>query len=90
ILLTCGEQGMTLLEKETLSEIPSLGKEIHDVTGAGDTVIATVALALSANASLKEAAILSNFTAGIVVGKLGTAGVTQKELLEIINQRKDG
>ncbi len=90
ILLTCGEQGMTLLEKKTLSDIPSLGKEIHDVTGAGDTVIATVALALSANASLKEAAILSNFTAGIVVGKLGTAGVTQKELLEIINQRKDG
>ena len=105
ILLTCGEEGMTLLEGESLparllmgcgqasarqtgiTDIPSLGKEIHDVTGAGDTVIATVALALSAGASLKEAAILSNFTAGIVVGKLGTAGVTQEELLGIIKNR---
>jgi rfaE bifunctional protein kinase chain/domain len=84
VLLTCGEQGMTLLEKETLTNIPSLGKEIHDVTGAGDTVIATVALALSAGASLRDAAILSNFAAGIVVGKFGTAGVTQKELLGMI------
>jgi len=106
ILLTCGEQGMTLLEKVHLparlpmgsgqasarragiTDIPSLGKEIHDVTGAGDTVIATVALALSAGASLKESSVLSNFTAGIVVGKLGTAGVTQKELLRIIKNRQ--
>ncbi len=88
ILLTCGEQGMILLEGNTITDIASLGKEIHDVTGAGDTVIGTVALALSAGASLKESAILSNFTAGIVVSKLGTAGVTQEELLETIKERK--
>ena len=88
VLLTCGEEGMILLEGKTMTDIPSLGKEIHDVTGAGDTVIGTVALALSAGASLKEAAILSNFTAGIVVGKLGTAGVTQEELLKIIKETK--
>lgn len=94
ILLTCGEQGMILLEGETLpnrqariTDIPSSGKDIHDVTGAGDTVIGTVALALSVSASLKEAAVLSNFAAGIVVGKLGTAGVKQEELLQIINQK---
>lgn len=86
ILLTCGEQGMILIENQTITDIPSLGKEVHDVTGAGDTVIGTVALALSAGASLKEASTLSNFTAGIVVGKLGTAGVTQEELLQTINQ----
>ena len=86
ILLTCGEEGMTLLEKTQITNISSLGKEIHDVTGAGDTVIATVALALATGASLKEAAILSNFAAGIVVGKLGTAGVTQTELIEIISR----
>lgn len=86
ILITCGEHGMTLLEDGEITDIPSSGKEIHDVTGAGDTVIGTVALALSAGASFKESAILSNFTAGIVVGKLGTAGVTQKELLETIKE----
>ncbi|MDD5454886.1 MAG: D-glycero-beta-D-manno-heptose-7-phosphate kinase [Candidatus Ratteibacteria bacterium] len=84
VLLTCGEEGMILLENNQASHIPSLGKEIHDVTGAGDTVIATVALALSAGASLKEAAVLSNFAAGIVVGKPGTSAVTCKELTETI------
>ncbi len=85
VLLTCGEEGMTLLEKNQVINIPSLGKEIHDVTGAGDTVIATVALALSTGASLRESAILSNFTAGIVVGKLGTSAATREELIETIN-----
>ncbi len=87
ILLTCGEQGMILLEEKIITDIPSLVKEIHDVTGAGDTVIGTVALALSVGASMNEAAILSNFTAGIVVGKLGTSGVTQEELLKAISQK---
>ncbi len=86
ILLTCGEEGMILLQKNQATDIPSLEKEINDVTGAGDTVIATVALALSAGASLKESAVLSNLTAGIVVSKLGTAAVTQKELAEIITK----
>lgn len=86
ILLTCGEDGMILLEGTTVTEIPSLNKQIHDVTGAGDTVIATAALALSAGASLKESAVLSNFTAGIVVSKLGTAGVTKEELIKAIKE----
>ncbi len=88
ILLTCGEQGMILLEGKTITDIPSLGKEIHDVTGAGDTVIGTGALALSVGADLKETAVLSNFTAGIVIGKLGTVGVKQEELLETIKESK--
>ena len=85
ILLTCGEGGMTLLEQDKIVHIPSLGKDVHDVTGAGDTVIGTLGLGISVGASLKEASVLSNFAAGIVVSKLGTAGVTKEELLETVN-----
>ncbi len=62
--------------------IPTVAREVFDVTGAGDTVIATAALALLAGATLLEAAILANAAAGVVVGKIGTAVVTPEELLE--------
>ncbi len=62
--------------------IPTLAREVFDVSGAGDTVIAAFTLAIVAGASPLEAAIFSNHAAGIVVGKLGTATVTPKELLE--------
>jgi len=61
--------------------IPTIAKEVYDVTGAGDTVIATATLALLSGATIQEAAVLSNTAAGIVVGKIGTAGVTPSELL---------
>jgi D-beta-D-heptose 7-phosphate kinase/D-beta-D-heptose 1-phosphate adenosyltransferase len=61
--------------------IPTVAREVFDVSGAGDTVIATFTLAILAGASPFEAAILSNHAAGIVVGKLGTATVTPEELL---------
>ena len=64
--------------------IPTKAREVYDVTGAGDTVISTLALASAAGATLEEAALISNFAAGIVVGKLGTATVTKEELLENI------
>jgi D-beta-D-heptose 7-phosphate kinase/D-beta-D-heptose 1-phosphate adenosyltransferase len=60
---------------------PSSGRQVFDVTGAGDTVLATLALAVSAGASLREAAVLANAAAGVVVGKLGTATVSPGELL---------
>ncbi len=73
---------MTVFEKEKRPyHIPTTAREVYDVTGAGDTVIAVAALALLAGASIKEAAILSNAAAGIVVGKLGTATLTSVELL---------
>lgn len=83
ILITLGEQGMRLFEKNgRITHIPTVAQEVFDVSGAGDTVIATFALALSCGATKLEAAHIANFAAGIVVGKLGTAVTTRKELLE--------
>lgn len=85
ILITLGEQGMKLLEKNgRLTDIPTVAQEVFDVSGAGDTVIATFTLALCAGASKLEAALIANFAAGIVVGKLGTAVTSRAELLERI------
>jgi len=86
ILLTLGEHGMRLFEKGgRLTHIPTMAQEVFDVSGAGDTVIATFTLALCAGASKLEAAHIANFAAGIVVGKVGTAVTNRKELLERIN-----
>jgi len=80
-LITRGEQGMTLFEAgEPPLHIPTLAREVFDVSGAGDTVIAAAAVALAAGASLAEAAELANRAAGVVVGKLGTATVEPAEL----------
>ncbi len=87
VLITRGEHGMSLFEKGSESHIPTVAREVYDVSGAGDTVVGAVALSLAAGASVKEAAVLSNLAAGIVVGKLGTATVTPKELLEAVGQR---
>lgn len=82
VLITRGEHGMSLLaEDDTLFNIPTVAREVYDVTGAGDTVIATLTLALAAGAMPHEAAILANHAAGVVVGKVGTATLTQAELL---------
>ena len=82
VLITRGEQGMMLLAADgTPVYVPTAAREIYDVTGAGDTVIATLAAALASGASLVEAAMLANYTAGIVVGKLGTATASADELL---------
>ncbi len=85
ILITLGEDGMALFEKKgKVTKIPTTAREVYDVSGAGDTVIATFGLALAARAKMREAALLSNLAAGIVVGKLGTAIVTLKELQEAL------
>ena len=65
--------------------IPTLAREVFDVSGAGDTVIGTFTMAIAAGADPIEAAILANHAAGVVVGKLGTATVTPKELLDSFN-----
>jgi D-beta-D-heptose 7-phosphate kinase/D-beta-D-heptose 1-phosphate adenosyltransferase len=85
ILVTLGEQGMKLIEKNgSLTHILTQAQEVFDVSGAGDTVISTFTLALCAKATKLEAAYIANFAAGIVVGKLGTAVTNSKELLERI------
>jgi D-glycero-beta-D-manno-heptose-7-phosphate kinase len=81
-LVTRGERGMMLFEQgRPPLQVPAAAREVFDVTGAGDTVIATMSLALAAGASLAEAAVLANAAAGVVVGKLGTAQATPDELL---------
>lgn len=85
ILITRGEHGMSLFEKKRpVFHIPTRAREVFDVTGAGDTVISTLTLALAAGATLRQAAELANDAAGIVVAKLGTASVTAAELLKAV------
>jgi rfaE bifunctional protein kinase chain/domain len=85
ILVTLGEQGMRLFERNgRVAHIPTVAQEVFDVSGAGDTVVACFTLALSCQAKKLEAAHLANFAAGIVVSKVGTAVTTRKELLERI------
>ena len=82
VLVTRGEQGMSLFERgRPPVHIPTAAREVFDVTGAGDSVIATLALALCAGSRLPEAAALANYAAGVVVGKLGTASASPAEVL---------
>jgi D-beta-D-heptose 7-phosphate kinase/D-beta-D-heptose 1-phosphate adenosyltransferase len=82
VLITRGEQGMALFARGRRPvHIPTAAREVFDVTGAGDTVIATLALAVCAGAGLAEAAALANYAAGVVVGKLGTATASPDEVL---------
>ncbi|WP_244111285.1 D-glycero-beta-D-manno-heptose-7-phosphate kinase [Burkholderia gladioli] len=80
LLLTRSEEGMTLFSEAGELNVPALAREVFDVSGAGDTVIATVAAMLGAGLSLDAAVMLANRAAGIVVGKLGTATVEYGEL----------
>lgn len=88
ILVTKGKEGMTLIEKDgNITDIDIYGTDqVADVTGAGDTVISTFTLALSAKASMKEAARLANYAGGIVVMKSGTAAVSQEEIEHVLNK----
>jgi rfaE bifunctional protein kinase chain/domain len=82
LLITLGDQGMLLCQRgQRPFHIPTVAQEVFDVSGAGDTVIATFTLAIAAGALPVEAAIFSNHAAGVVVGKVGTATVTPEELL---------
>lgn len=88
LLITRGKDGMTLFDAHTSTYIPAIPREVFDITGAGDTVIATLVLALAAGANMKEAAILSNFAGSVVVGKIGTATCSREELEEAIEGRE--
>lgn len=80
LLLTRGDKGMTVYRSDGSQHVPAKAREVSDVTGAGDTVIATLAVMLAAGADLPEAVRVANHAAGIVVGKLGTAVVHPAEL----------
>jgi len=90
LLLTRSEAGMTLFTKQHNKILPfsfsTKAKEVFDVTGAGDTVIAVLSASLAAGSSLHEAVEIANFAAGIVVGKTGTASVTRREIDKALNE----
>lgn len=90
LLVTQSEQGMTLLRRNAAPlHLPARAREVFDVTGAGDTVISTLAASLAAGADYPQAVALANLAAGIVVGKLGTASVSAPELRRMV-QREQG
>ncbi|MBI5632863.1 MAG: D-glycero-beta-D-manno-heptose-7-phosphate kinase [Nitrospirae bacterium] len=82
VLITRGEQGMSLFEKNKVTHIPTVARKVYDVTGAGDTVISAFTLASASGASLEGSAVIANHAAGIVVGEVGTAVATPEQLLE--------
>lgn len=86
VLVTLGEHGMKLLAGSGITHIPTVAQEVFDVSGAGDTVIATFTLALASGASKLEAAHIANYAAGIVVGKVGTAVTSRQELIQRIKK----
>ena len=90
-LITRGEHGMSLFERGRPSlHVPAVAREVFDVTGAGDSVIATLALALAAGSTLPEAASLANAAAGVVVGKVGTAQASPDEMLGALRGAPQG
>jgi D-glycero-beta-D-manno-heptose-7-phosphate kinase len=89
LLITLGDQGMLLCQRgQKPYHIPTVAQEVFDVSGAGDTVIASLTLAIAAGASPVEAAIFSNHAAGVVVEKVGTATVSPEELLASLSRRR--
>jgi len=86
VLITRDVKGMSLLKNKELIDIPTIAKKVYDVTGAGDTVIAALVLSITSGASLEEAAIIANHSAGIVVGKPGTETTSIKELLSVFEK----
>jgi rfaE bifunctional protein kinase chain/domain len=90
LLVTLGADGMVLVTKDgTLTQIPSIARQIYDVSGAGDTVTAWLGTALAAGASVREAAQLANYAAGVEVGKPGVATVSPEEVLAVHEERFD-
>lgn len=89
LLLTRGEAGMTLIDATQVHSLPAQAKDVFDVTGAGDTVIAVMALAVALAMPLYEAMYLANLAGGIVVGKLGTATVSLQELTRAMHGDRD-
>lgn len=81
VLITRGEEGMSLFERDAITHIPTVARHVYDVTGAGDTVIATFTLAHASGATLQESALIANYAAGIVVGEVGTAVTSPERLL---------
>lgn len=90
LLITRSEKGMSLIQPDKTLHIPTLSQEVFDVSGAGDTVVAALSLALAAGEDITEAIRIANIAAGIVVRKIGTATLTREELEEEIQKENAG
>lgn len=91
LLITRSEAGMSLFKPSAEPlHIPTVAREVYDVTGAGDTVLALLSLGLASNLSFADAAFLANIAAGIIVGKLGTSTITQAEILSELSRDERG
>lgn len=86
LLITRGEDGMSIFESNEETHIPTIAREVYDVSGAGDTVVGVLGLALASGADFKEAAVLANYAAGIVVSKVGTATVGADEFRMVLKE----
>ncbi len=86
LLITRGEHGMSIFESNEETHIPTVAREVYDVSGAGDTVVGVLGLALASGADFKEAAVLANYAAGIVVSKVGTATVGADEFRMVLKK----
>jgi D-beta-D-heptose 7-phosphate kinase/D-beta-D-heptose 1-phosphate adenosyltransferase len=86
VLVTQGQEGMTVFTPEEETHIPTVAKRVFDVTGAGDTVVSTLTLGLVAGLEPAEAAALANLAAGLVVGEVGTSAVTAGRLLQVVEE----
>ena len=85
VLVTRGEAGMALFQRgRAMTTIPTVARRVYDVTGAGDTVVSTITLALLAGLAPADAAVLANIAAGIVVGEVGTATVAAERLVQTL------
>lgn len=90
LIITLGKNGMLVfLNGKKIYHIPSVAKDVYDVTGAGDTVCGIFSLCISVNGDVLKSAIISNFAAGIVVGKIGTATTDQKEFIDFFEKNCD-
>ncbi len=89
LVMTRGKDGMTIFSGDEIVQVPTFAKQVFDVTGAGDTVIAALTLGLSGGLSLQEACVLANFAAGVVVAQVGCVPCTQTELIAAIEE-EDG
>ncbi len=87
LVITRSEEGMSIFTQDGVSHLPTQAREVFDVTGAGDTVLALLGLGLAAGLSMMDALWLSNEGAGIVVGKVGTSTVTSSEILDVVKQQ---
>lgn len=84
LVMTRGKDGMTIFSGDKVTQVPTFARQVFDVTGAGDTVIAAISLSLSAGLDLRQSCMLANFAAGVVVGQVGCVPCSQQELKEYI------